>query len=151
MSSTFSNVVKEIISLSREEALRLNSDYIGIEHVLLALIKQGSNSAVSIMNDFHVNLAALQNKIELAARKATDQDISGATVISTKRSGSIPLNVEAEKILREAAEEAKSLKSKYVEAEHLILSALKHPDGISTGILNEFNLDYDKVANRLNS
>ena len=114
MSYKFSNQMKEIISFSRDEAERLGNDYIGTEHLLLALLREGDNTAIRILKGFKVDLAEMQKEIELAVKS------------DKNRQNSMPLNLSAEQTIHGAVAEAKTLKSKRVEPEHLILSILNN-------------------------
>jgi ATP-dependent Clp protease ATP-binding subunit ClpC len=123
MSFRFSNQMKEIISFSRDEAERLGNDYIGTEHLLLALIRDRDNTAVRILKSFKVDLKEMQDEIELAIKSNKGYQKA------------LPLNVSAEQIIHGALSEAKTLKSKKVEPEHLILSILNNSTTAPT-ILN---------------
>ncbi len=114
MGFKFSRQMKEIISFSREEAERLGNDYIGTEHLLLGLLREGDNTAVRILKSFKVDLAEIQKEIELNVK--SDKAPQNA----------MPLNVSAEQTIQGAVAEAKTLKSKKVEPEHLILSILNN-------------------------
>src|ERR1700729_3177057 len=112
MSHKFSTQMKEIISFSRDEAERLGNDYIGTEHLLLGLIKEGDNAAVRILKSLNVDIKEMQDEIELSIKSDKGHKIV------------LPLNDSAEQTLHGAVSEAKTLKSKKVEPEHLILSIL---------------------------
>ena len=135
MDNNFSSQVKEIISFSREEALRLGNDFIGTEHLLLGLIREGDNTAVRILKSFNVDLYELRKEIELAVKDKTGKNIANIN--------SLPLTKQAEKVIRVTVLEAKALKSPTVETEHLMLSILKNKENIATQILNQFDVDYD--------
>ncbi len=135
MDNNFSTQVKEIISFSREEALRLGNDFIGTEHLLLGLIREGDNMAVRILKSFNVDLYELRKEIELAVKDKTGKNIANIN--------SLPLTKQAEKVIRVTVLEAKALKSPTVETEHLMLSILKNKENIATQILNQFDVDYD--------
>jgi ATP-dependent Clp protease ATP-binding subunit ClpC len=114
MGFKFSRQMKEIISFSREEAERLGNDYIGTEHLLLGLLREGDNTAIRILKSFKVDLGEIQKEIELAVKSnKAPQNV-------------MPLNVSAEQTIHGAIAEAKTLKSKKVEPEHLILSILNN-------------------------
>ena len=141
MDNNFSPQVKEVISFSREEAIRLGNDFIGTEHLLLGLIRDGENLALKVLVNLHVDLSELRKEVELAIK-----DKSGKTVVNMN---SLPLTKQAEKVIRVTVLEAKSLKSPVVETEHLLLSILKNKDNIATQILNQFDIDYDSFRNEL--
>ena len=141
MDNNFSTQVKEIISFSREEALRLGNDFIGTEHLLLGLIREGENTAIKILKSFNVDLYELRKEIELAVKDKTGKNIANIN--------SLPLTKQAEKVIRVTVLEAKALKSPTVETEHLMLSILKNKENIATQILNQFDVDYDLFRNEL--
>jgi ATP-dependent Clp protease ATP-binding subunit ClpC len=141
MDNNFSAQVKEIISYSREEALRLGNDFIGTEHLLLGLIREGDNTAVRILKSFNVDLYELRKEIEMAVKDKTGKNIANIN--------SLPLTKQAEKVIRVTVLEAKALKSTTVETEHLMLSILKNKENIATQILNQFDVDYDLFRQEL--
>jgi ATP-dependent Clp protease ATP-binding subunit ClpC len=141
MDNNFSTQVKEIISFSREEALRLGNDFIGTEHLLLGLIREGDNTAIRILKSFNVDLYELRKEIELAVKDKTGKNIANIN--------SLPLTKQAEKVIRVTVLEAKALKSTTVETEHLMLSILKNKENIATQILNQFDVDYDLFRQEL--
>ncbi|MFM7510466.1 MAG: ATP-dependent Clp protease ATP-binding subunit [Bacteroidota bacterium] len=141
MDNNFSAQVKEIISFSREEALRLGNDFIGTEHLLLGMIREGENTAVKILKSFNVDLYELRKEIELAVKDKTGKNVANIN--------SLPLTKQAEKVIRVTVLEAKALKSNTVETEHLMLSILKNKENIATQILNQFDVDYDLFRQEL--
>jgi ATP-dependent Clp protease ATP-binding subunit ClpC len=141
MDNNFSAQVKEIISFSREEALRLGNDFIGTEHLLLGLIRDGENTAIRVLRQLNVDLYELRKEIELAVKDKTGKNIANIN--------SLPLTKQAEKVIRVTVLEAKALKSPLVETEHLMLSILKNKENIATQILNQFDVDYDMFRNEL--
>jgi len=141
MDNNFSAQVKEIISFSREEALRLGNDFIGTEHLLLGLIRDGENIAIKVLKQLNVDLYELRKEVELAVKDKTGKNIANIN--------SLPLTKQAEKVIRVTVLEAKALKSPLVETEHLLLSILKNKENIATQILNQFDVDYDIFRNEL--
>ncbi|GAA0880044.1 ATP-dependent Clp protease ATP-binding subunit [Algoriphagus jejuensis] len=141
MEAKFSNRVKEVISLSREEALRLGHDYIGTEHLLLGMIREGEGVAVSILKKMGVPLDELRNAIERA--------VKGTANHSVKNMANIPLTRQSEKVLKITYLEAKIFKSQLIGTEHLLLSILRDEDNIATQILNKFEVNYDSVKEML--
>lgn len=141
MDNNFSAQVKEIISFSREEALRLGNDFIGTEHLLLGLIRDGDNTAIKVLKQLNVDLYELRKEVELAVKDKTGKNIANIN--------SLPLTKQAEKVIRVTVLEAKALKSPLVETEHLMLSILKNKENIATQILNQFDIDYDLFRNEL--
>ena len=141
MDNNFSAQVKEITSFSREEALRLGNDFIGTEHLLLGLIRDGENIAIKVLKQLNVDLYELRKEIELAVKDKTGKNIANIN--------SLPLTKQAEKVIRVTVLEAKALKSPLVETEHLLLSILKNKENIATQILNQFDVDYDNFRTEL--
>ncbi len=141
MDNNFSAQVKEIISYSREEALRLGNDFIGTEHLVLGLIRDGENTAIKILKSLNVDLHELRREIEVAVKDKTGKNIANIN--------SLPLTKQAEKVIRITVLEAKAHKSVMVESEHLMLSILKNKENIATQILNQFDVDYDIFKNEL--
>lgn len=141
MDQNFSPQVKEIISFSREEALRLGNDFIGTEHLLLGIIREGEGTAVKILQALNVDLYELRKEVELAVKDKTGKNIANIN--------SLPLTRQAEKVIRVTVLEAKALKSPTVETEHLMLSILKNKENVCTQILQQFDVDYDTFKNEL--
>jgi len=141
MEAKFSNRVKEVISLSREEALRLGHDYIGTEHLLLGMIREGEGVAVSILKKLGVPMDELRSSIERA--------VKGTASHNVKNMANIPLTRQSEKVLKITYLEAKIFKSQLIGTEHLLLSILRDEDNIATQILNKFEINYDSVKEML--
>jgi ATP-dependent Clp protease ATP-binding subunit ClpC len=135
MDSNFSPKVKEIISYSREEALRLGNDFIGVEHLMLGMIREGEGTGVRVLTNLNINLHDLRHELEQAIRGKGDKKLENVN--------SLPLTKQAEKVIRITVLEAKGLKSTLVESEHLILSILRNRDNVAAQILNKFTIDYD--------
>jgi ATP-dependent Clp protease ATP-binding subunit ClpC len=141
MEAKFSNRVKEVISLSREEALRLGHDYIGTEHLLLGMIREGEGVAVSILKKLGIPLDELRTAIERAVKGTANHNV--------KNMANIPLTRQSEKVLKITYLEAKIFKSQLIGTEHLLLSILRDEDNIATQILNKFEVNYDSIKEML--
>lgn len=141
MEGNFSSRVQDVIRLSREEAIRLGHDYIGTEHLLLGIIREGEGIAVKILRNLGVDLYKLKKAIEEAVRT------SGGTITM----GNIPLTKQAEKVLKITYLEAKLYKSDVIGTEHLLLSLMRDDDNIAAQILHQFNVHYDAVRNELDN
>ena len=141
MDSNFSPKVKEIISYSREEALRLGNDFIGTEHLLLGLIREGDGMALKVLQTMQVDLFELRKELELAIKDKNNKPLANIN--------SLPLTKQAEKVIRITVLEAKALKSTTVETEHLMLSILKNKENVATQILNHYEVDYERFKNEL--
>ncbi|MDQ1139806.1 ATP-dependent Clp protease ATP-binding subunit ClpA [Pedobacter agri] len=134
MEAKFSPQVKDVISFSREEALRLGHDYIGTEHLLLGLIREGDGMAIKILRSLGVDTGKLRRSIEDAVR---------GTSSVTVNLGNIPLTKQAEKVLKITYLEAKIFKSDLIGTEHLLLSVLRDDDNIASQILLQYGVTYD--------
>lgn len=141
MEAKFSNRVKEVISLSREEALRLGHDYIGTEHLLLGMIREGEGVAVGLLKKLGVSLDELRTAIEQATK--------GTATSNVKNLANIPLTRQSEKVLKITYLEAKIFKSQLIGTEHLLLSILRDEDNLATQILDKFDVGYDVVKELL--
>jgi ATP-dependent Clp protease ATP-binding subunit ClpC len=141
MEAKFSNRVKEVISLSREEALRLGHDYIGTEHLLLGMIREGEGVAVGLLKKLGVSLDELRTAIEQATK--------GTATSNVKNLANIPLTRQSEKVLKITYLEAKIFKSQLIGTEHLLLSILRDEDNLATQILEKFDVGYDVVKELL--
>jgi ATP-dependent Clp protease ATP-binding subunit ClpC len=119
----------------------LGNDFIGTEHLVLGLIRDGENTAIKILKSLNVDLYELRKEIELAVKDKTGKNIANIN--------SLPLTKQAEKVIRITVLEAKANKSPLVESEHLMLSILKNKENIATQILNQFDVDYDMFKNEL--
>ncbi|MBI2793952.1 MAG: ATP-dependent Clp protease ATP-binding subunit [Ignavibacteria bacterium] len=141
MEGNFSNRVQDVIRLSREEALRLGHDYIGTEHLLLGIIREGEGIGVKILRNLGADLGKLKRAIEDTVRS-----MSGPLTI-----GNIPLTKQAEKVLKITYLEAKLYKSDVIGTEHLLLSLLRDEDNIAAQILSQFQVNYDAVRKELDA
>ncbi|MCF8435489.1 MAG: ATP-dependent Clp protease ATP-binding subunit [Ignavibacteriales bacterium] len=141
MDGNFSERVQEVLRLSREEALRLGHDYIGTEHLLLGIVREGQGVAVRILKNLEVDLIKLKKAVENTVR------ISGGTLTI----GNLPLTKQAEKVLKITQIESKIYKSEIIGTEHVLLSLLRDEDNIATQILNQFNITYENARAELNN
>ena len=141
MEAKFSNRVKEVISLSREEALRLGHDYIGTEHLVLGMIREGEGVAVGLLKKLGVPIDELRGEIEKISK--------GTATHQVKNLSNIPLTRASEKVLKITYLEAKVFKAQLIGTEHLLLSILRDPDNLATQILNKFDVVYDVVKEML--
>lgn len=139
MESNFSDRVKDVISYSREEALRLGHDYIGPEHLLLGLIREGEGKAIKILVNLGVDLSKLRKSIENAIKGTI-------TVINLNN---LPLTRQAEKVLKITYLEAKLDNSTLIGTEHLLLSILREDSNVAAQILSKFGVSYDVFRSEL--
>ena len=142
MEGNFSNRVRDVISYSREEAIRLGHDYIGTEHLLLGIIREGEGIAVKILRNLGCDLFKLKKAVEDTVRST-----GGSLSV-----GNIPLTKQAEKVLKITYLEAKLYKSDVIGTEHLLLSLLRDNENIAAQILQQgFSVTYDAVRSELDS
>ena len=140
MDATFSKRVKEVIALSREEALRLGQDYIGAEHLMLGMLKEGNGVAISLLKKMGVE--PLDLKVDIEKTVATN-----AKSALKNAKGSLPLTRQTEKALKLTQLEAKIFKSEMIGTEHLLLALLRDDDSVVTQILADFDVNYESVKN----
>ena len=142
MEAKFSQRVKDVLTYSREEALRLGNDYIGVEHLLLGMIREGEGLAIQILNYLGVDINNIRDRIEQSVSikgiKSTDLD-------------NIPLIKQAEKALKFTYLEAKLFNSELIGTEHLLLAILKDKNNIVTSSFEELGIDYDAVKEEISS
>ncbi|MCB0259807.1 MAG: ATP-dependent Clp protease ATP-binding subunit, partial [Calditrichaeota bacterium] len=139
MRNNFTSRVQKVIRFSKEEAMRLGHDYIGTEHLLLGILKEGEGIAVKILKNLSMDMEKLKQRLEEASGPA-----GGMMTL-----GNLPLSKRAEKVLKITYLEAKNFKSDIIGTEHLLLSLLKEKEGLAAQVLMSFNVDYNVVYNEL--
>ncbi|GAB4335659.1 MAG: ATP-dependent Clp protease ATP-binding subunit [Calditrichia bacterium] len=139
MRNNFTSRVQKVIRYSKEEAMRLGHDYIGTEHLLLGVIKEGEGIAIKILKNLGIDLEKLKQRLEEASGPA-----GGMMTL-----GNLPLSKRAEKVLKVTYLEAKNFKSDIIGTEHLLLSLLKEREGLAAQVLMSFNVDYNVVYSEL--
>ncbi|MFN6178301.1 MAG: ATP-dependent Clp protease ATP-binding subunit [Flavobacteriales bacterium] len=143
MDAKFSPRVRDVITFSREEALRLGHNYIGIEHILLGLIRDGEGNAVKILRRLEVDLDELRRMVE--------GSMEPASAMAPPDKDKITLVKQAEKMLKITFLEAKLFKSPNIDTEHLLLSMLKDEDNLATRTLHKFHVDYESVKHEVDA
>ncbi len=141
MEGTFSNRLNQVIKLSREEAVRLGHDYIGTEHLLLALIKEGGGMAISVLSNLGIDIYQLKNKIEEVVPPSD----------TTIQLGNLMLTKQAEKVIKISYIEAKLFKARIIGTEHLLLSLLRTEDNIANQILSQHDITYEIARKELDN
>ena len=137
MEENFSPRVRDVITYSKEEALRLGHDYIGTEHLLLGILRDGEGIAVAILKDLGLDLSNVRNKIEgIAAPYATNTPGSGKN---------LPLTRQAEKALKTTFLEAKLFQSPVIRTPHLLLCILRNDNDPISGVMGQLGASYDAV------
>ncbi len=145
MEAKFSLQVKEIISLSREEALRLGHEYVGTEHLILGIIKDGNGMAFNILQRLQLPFAEFRNNIEQITKNTVTSQANNTVNLN------IPLTKQTEKVLKVTYLEAKICKSNEVRSEHLLLAILRENDYLATQVMSKFDVDYHGVKSILDS
>ncbi|MBL7921902.1 MAG: ATP-dependent Clp protease ATP-binding subunit [Bacteroidia bacterium] len=140
MEAKFSPRVKDVITYSREEALRLGHDYIGLEHLMLGMIREGDGVGMRLLKNLGVDVTELRRNIE--------QNLTPG-LRKSNNLANIPLVKQAEKTLKLTYLEAKTFKSIQIGTEHLLLCILKDNDNVVTKTLLRSGVDYDAVRAEL--
>ena len=139
MDDNFSPRVKDVISFSKEEALRLGHDFIGTEHLMLGLLRDGQGKAVEILNALDIDLSQLRRKVEILS--PANPNIS----ISANEKKNLHLTRQAERALKTTFLEAKLFQSKSINTAHLLLCVLRNENDPTTKLLNKLRINYDNV------
>ncbi|MBL6963270.1 MAG: ATP-dependent Clp protease ATP-binding subunit [Bacteroidetes bacterium] len=141
MNAKFSPRVQDVIQYSREEAIRLGHDYIGPEHLLLGLIREGVGKAIKAVNNMDIDILRLKKSLEDVIRNTSDK--------TDGVSGNIPLTKQAENVLKLTYLEARILKSEVIDTEHLLLSILKDEDNIASQVMHKYSINYENLKEEL--
>ncbi|MBU2940143.1 ATP-dependent Clp protease ATP-binding subunit [Lacinutrix sp. C3R15] len=139
MDDNFSPRVKDVIAFSKEEALRLGHDFIGTEHLMLGLLRDGNGKAINILNALEIDLNHLRRKVEILS----PANPSVAVVSNEKRN--LHLTRQAERALKTTFLEAKLFQSTSINTAHLLLCILRNENDPTTKLLNKLKVDYDNV------
>ena len=139
MDDNFSPRVKDVISFSKEEALRLGHDFIGTEHLMLGLLRDGNGKAIDILNSLDIDLSHLRRKVEILSPANPNM------MITTNEKKNLHLTRQAERALKTTFLEAKLFQSKSINTAHLLLCVLRNENDPTTKLLNKMKVDYDSV------
>lgn len=142
MEAKFSQRVKDVLIYSREEAQRLGNDYIGLEHLLLGIIREGEGLAIRILKILGVELSVVRKKLEMAVASHKEIQIAGEN---------IPLIKQAERALKITYLEAKLFNSELIGTEHLLMAILKDENNLVTKTLATYGVTYGTVKEELKS
>ncbi len=137
MNSNFTDRVRKVLSMAREEATRLRHDYVGTEHILLGLIREGEGVAAAILTNLNVDLEELRGRVE-------ERVDPGRSDMSADE---VPYTTRAKKVLEFSVAEARSLKHSYVGTEHLLLGLLREEKGVAAQVLEETGATIDLARN----
>jgi ATP-dependent Clp protease ATP-binding subunit ClpC len=135
MVTNFTDRAREIIRLANQEAQRLNHQYIGTEHVLLGLIKEGRSVAAQVLKNLDVDLRAIRKEVEKIVH-------SGPDMVAMNK---LPQTPRARKVIEYAIDEARSLNHSYVGSEHILLGLLREREGVAAQILMNLGLTLEEV------
>ncbi|MDX1326701.1 MAG: ATP-dependent Clp protease ATP-binding subunit [Arenibacter sp.] len=145
MDDNFSPRVKDVIAYSKEEALRLGHDFIGTEHLMLGLLRDGNGKAISILDALDVDLDHLRRKVEILS----PANLSSGTVQKDKKN--LHLTRQAERALKTTFLEAKLFQSSSINTAHLLLCILRNENDPTTKLLHKLKVDYDGVKDQFKS
>src|SRR5688572_23822543 len=130
MNYNFTDRVREVLSMAREEAIQFQHDYVGTEHILLGLVREGEGVAAAVLTNLSVDLDQVQERIAESVRR-------GKATIAL---GELPYTSRAKKVLEFAMAEARELNHPYVGTEHLLLGLLREEKGIAAEVLNQLGV-----------
>ena len=139
MDDNFSPRVKDVIAYSKEEALRLGHDFIGTEHLMLGLLRDGNGKAIDILGALDIDLNHLRRKVEILSPANPN------TTISSNEKKNLHLTRQAERALKTTFLEAKLFQSTSINTAHLLLCVLRNENDPTTKLLNKLKVDYDNV------
>jgi ATP-dependent Clp protease ATP-binding subunit ClpC len=139
MNGMYTDRVKRVLTLAREESARLHHNYVGTEHLLLGILREGTGVAASVLVSLNLGLDEVRQAVEEAIPAS-----SGALTI-----GQIPLTPRAKRALEQASHEARGLNSKQVGTEHLLLALLADPKGVAAQVLQNYEVNYKEVKEEL--
>ena len=142
MDDNFSPRVKDVIAYSKEEALRLGHDFIGTEHLMLGLLRDGSGKAVTILNALEIDLNHLRRKVEILS------PANPSSGISSNDKKNLHLTRQAERALKTTFLEAKLFQSSSINTAHLLLCILRNENDPTAKLLNKMEVDYDGVKDQ---
>ncbi len=135
MNYNFTERVRKVLSMARQEAIRLQHDYVGTEHILLGLIREGEGVAAHVLGNLSVDLDRIHERVEESVRK-------GKATIAL---GELPYTSPAKKVLEFAMAEARELNHSYVGTEHLLLGLLRESKGIAAQVLNSLGVTIEEA------
>ena len=139
MDDNFSPRVKDVIAYSKEEALRLGHSFIGTEHLMLGILRDGGGKAIDIFNAIEVNLEELRRKVEILNPAA----LNDTQLLNDKKN--LHLTRQAERALKTTFLEAKLFQSELINTVHLLLCILRNENDPTTKLLTKLNIDYDVI------
>ena len=139
MDDNFSSRVKDVITFSKEEALRLGHDFIGTEHLMLGILRDGEGKAIEILNSLSVDIVYLRKKVEILSPPNSDSSFT------TNSKKNLHLTRQAERALKTTFLEAKLFQNSVINTAHLILCILRNENDPTAKLLNKLNVNYENV------
>jgi len=139
MFNRFTERARKVILLAKEEAKRFNHDYMGTEHILLGLIKEGEGVAAAVLQNLGLSPEAIRMEVEKLVQPGP----------TTLVSGDIPFTPKAKKVIELAMDEARNLGHNYIGTEHLLLGLIREGEGVAAQVLQNLGLDLDKVRSEV--
>src|SRR5438876_4217175 len=137
MYERFTDRARKVMQLANQEAQRFNHEYIGTEHILLGLVKEGSGVAANVLKNLDIDL----RKIRLEVEKIVQHGPGGEQVVM----GRLPHTPRAKKVIEYSIEEARNLNHNYVGTEHLLLGLLREQEGVAAQVLMNLGLKLEDV------
>ncbi|MEE9201777.1 MAG: ATP-dependent Clp protease ATP-binding subunit, partial [Dehalococcoidia bacterium] len=135
----FSDRARRVLSLAQEEAQRFNHNYIGTEHILLGLVREGEGVAARVLSNLGVDLHKVRAAVEFIIGRGEKPP-----------SGEIGLTPRAKRVIELSVDEARNLNHNYIGTEHLLLGLLREGEGVAAGVLESLGMNLDKVRSEVN-
>src|SRR5512141_3153057 len=134
----FTERARKVLQLAQEEAQRFNHNYIGTEHILLGLVREGDGVAARVLNNLGIELHKVRSAVEFIIGRG-DRTVTG----------DIGLTPRAKKVIELAVDEARRLNHHYIGTEHLLLGLLREGEGIAAGVLESLGVNLEKVRTQV--
>jgi len=138
MFKRYTEKAKKVVMIAQEEAINLNHDYIGSEHILIGLLKEEEGVASLVLKQLGLNVDKVTEEVERLVGKGEYQQI-----------GEIAFTPRAKKILELASQEASQLKNNYIDTEHILLGLIKEGSGVAVRILSDLGVNLDNVYSEI--
>ncbi|MCA9323116.1 MAG: NDP-hexose 4-ketoreductase, partial [Planctomycetes bacterium] len=139
MFDRFTDRARKVMGLARQEAQRLNHEYIGTEHILLGLVQEGSGVAANVLKNLDIDLRKVRSEVEKLVK-------TGPSMVTM---GQLPFTPRAKKVLELALEEASNLGHNYIGTEHILLGLIKEQDGKAAKVLTNLGVQLDSVRSEI--
>lgn len=135
MFERFTDRARKVMALANQEAQRLNHEYIGTEHILLGLVKEGSGTGATVLKNLGMDIEGLRSEVEKLVKSGPDMVIMGK----------LPQTPRAKRVVEYAIEEARAFNHRYIGTEHILLGLLREKEGIAAQVLTNLGLNLDEV------